>query len=129
MAGAAALTLGFGLPLAAVAGESSPELHLGDVSLRLVTPGGRVAKERTAKGAVTDGSVENDRVHWRESNAWKRIGVAGERVGDVAAVNLDVESKAAADIVCTGTNDGCIVSGAIAELVKGDTVQLIDSGY
>ena len=47
----------------------------------------------------------------------------------VAAHNSSPEEKAAADLVCTGTNDERVINAAIASLRRGGTVQLLDGDY
>ena len=47
----------------------------------------------------------------------------------VAAHNSSPEEKAAADLVCTGTNDERVINAAIASLGRGGTVQLLDGDY
>ena len=47
----------------------------------------------------------------------------------VAAANSPVSQKAAADFVCTGTNDERVINEAIGRLVFGGTVRLADGDY
>ncbi|MDX9868459.1 MAG: hypothetical protein RBT78_11075 [Kiritimatiellia bacterium] len=47
----------------------------------------------------------------------------------IAAFNSEADDKAAADLVCTGTNDERVLNAAIASLRKGGTIQLLDGDY
>ena len=47
----------------------------------------------------------------------------------LAAANSSAGDKAAADFVCTGTNDEVVLNRAIELLVKGGTVRLADGDY